>query len=248
MTLTHLKQKLGALSLWKLVVGAFLVVTMIGQGVSLYDRISPKPLVSAPVTQVNDSTQALLAQIRREKDELRALQDAAKTLRGSLVAGLQITVKADTLRGSVVSAPTTSGADSTRYATRTDTAKGYTITVRAEAPPKGNLKLGYEIGTPEFRPQVGFVKRGDGYYGVVSWAGQNFTTTDAFYTEAKERPLSLRVGATAKGSPDDNALGATIRGDVYGALQYDIKRVSTQLRVGHDGRAYLGVNIEKKLW
>lgn len=234
---------------WKAAVGAWLAVTLAGQAMALVDRFRA-PQIPGPHVTVNDSTQAQLAAIKAEKQQLQALMDAAKTLRGQLVAGFQITVKGDTLVRLASPQKTEIRPDSSRFATLADTTKGYTIEVYGTAPPfPANLQLGYKVTTPEFKPQVGFVKREDGYYAVASWAGQTFTTDHAFFAPEKPQALSLLVGAELKGAPAANIAGFTLAGSgPFAAIQYQRARNLFQLRAGDDGRPYVGLQYEHKVF
>lgn len=248
MSVTQVAQSLRKLPLWKILLGAWLIVTTIGQATSLFQRFRAAP--PGPHVLVNDSTQAQQAAIRRETEQLKAVVDAAKTLQGQLVAGFQITVKGDTIYQAPVKTVTTVLPDSSRHATLTDTTKGYTIEVNAVAPPfPDKLQLGYKITTPAFKPQVGFVKRGDGYYAVASWAGQTFTTEHAFFSPEKPRTIGAVVGAELRGSPAANVAGFSLAGSgPFAALEYRRDANVYQLRLGDDGRPYIGVQFTHKLF
>jgi hypothetical protein len=198
--------------------------------------------------RLNDSTEARLT--RQYADSLDALRKAAKQMGGTLIAGVRIVIKPETLYVPVDSQPTTIDPDSTRRASVTDTtANGTVVRIDAVAPPfPAPLSVGYEVRTPPFTPQVGFVRRKDGYYAVVSLGGHRFETSSAFYAPERVRPLSVVVGGTVAGSPDDNALGATLHGSLYGALKYTRGATSTQLRAGVAGRPFVGLAIERTVW
>lgn len=246
--MNKLIERVRQIPLWKAAIGTWMAVTMVGQSMTMLDRFRA-PTAPGPHITVNDSTQAQLAAIRIEKGELQGLVDAEKTLHGKLVAGFQITVKGDTLVRLAASAPTVVRPDSSRHATLTDTTKGYTIVVDAEAPPfPANLQLGYHVTTPDFKPQVGFVKRDDGYYAVATWAGQTFTTDHAFFAPEKPHALSLLVGGEMSGSPAANIAGFSLGGSAFAALQYQHDRGIWQLKAGENGKPFVGLAYTHRLF
>lgn len=207
----------------------------------------------APVhLTVNDSTKAESARLSVQKDSLKALIDAAKTLHGDLVAGVKIVVKSETVFVAVKNVPTVNHADSSRTAKLVDTTKtGYIITVDAEAPAyPAPLELGYTFVTPEFHPEVGFVKRADGFYATVSWAGAHFEVKNAFFKPEKERPLAVIAGADLVGSPVAALAGVSLSGRVYGGVQYNTpKRLSIELLAGNqNGSPFVGLGVRKRIW
>lgn len=190
----------------------------------------------AQVVIVNDSIQARLAKLARERDELLALKEAADQMRGDLVAGVKIRVVRDTVYVPVAPVATEIE-DSTRIAVLADTTDGYRIRIETRAPPfPAPLEIGYEIETPEFQPEVGFIRRPEGYYAVVSWAGRTVETSEAFFKPEKERSLSLWTGGEVR----SGGIGSS----VFVSARY--KQVD--LRVGFDGAPYMGLVITKKLW
>lgn len=199
---------------------------------------------TAELIVVNDSTQARLATLTSQNQKLLALKEAAIAMDGTVVAGVRIHVASDTIYVPLQEVPTVLTEDSTRRATLADSTKGYVLHVDAEAPPSGPLKVGYTLRTPEFDPEVGFVKRGEDYYAVVSWAGQEVTTEDAFFHPDKERPLSLVAGAEAYSTEE------SLHGIAYSALQYRLNsKVTAQLRAAVFGtHPAIGLQVERKLW
>ncbi len=198
------------------------------------------------VIVVNDSTQAVIARLRRENGRLAALVDATNTIGGRLVAGVQIRTKVDTLMVPVGAVPTTI-VDSTRYATITDTTKtGVRVRIDAEAPPfPAPLRVGYEVVTPEFNPQVGFIRTGRTYAAVVSWAGQQFTVENAFFEPSKQPGTDLHVGVRS-GILNGDALDP----EVYAGLRQRIAGVTVGVTgsVSRPNDPRLTVSVERALW
>lgn len=233
---------------WKAVL-AVLAIVLVGLGVMRYvemKRAYESARQRSEVLQViNDSTEARVALLKRENGTLRALVDASKTMDGKLVAGVRIVVKSDTVR--VPTAPVTTELHGyERRAQVTDTLKGgYQVTVTAVAPPHpGALQLGYNLVTPEFRPEVGFVQTKDGsVHAVVSWADQKFEIQDAFFVQ-KNRRLSVEAGVEQVLTQQD----ATVAG--YVAAQYQLKdRLGVYTTVGHSLEApYVAVGASWRLW
>lgn len=131
---------------------------------------------------LNDSTKAILAQARLDRDKLAGLQTAAeKELHGKLIAGLEIRVPArDTL---IVhdTIPTQTMVDSTRIATFRDSTFAGTIEGTITAPPyPAPLATKYQIHRPPFEPKVGFVQVGARQVAVVVWQGEQFTVDAPF--------------------------------------------------------------------
>lgn len=124
---------------------------------------------------LNDSTQAVLAKTKLERDTLRALYKATKELNGHLVAAVRIRVaQRDTvfIYDSIV---TTVYKDGTRTASFRDSTAWAKVEGTITAPPfPGALGVNYKLTRPEFSPSVGFVKKGDAYLAVVTWQGEKF--------------------------------------------------------------------------
>jgi hypothetical protein len=200
--------------------------------------------------RVNDSTLAVVADHRTERDELPALKDAAETLNGRLVAGVQIHTKADTVYAPLREViQSTVEPDSTRNAVLVDTTEsGIEVRVEGRAPPyPANLLLGYHIVVPEFNPEVGFVKVGNSYAAVVSWRGKQYTVENAFYAPQPTLPgwelnVGVRAGVTQEqvNSPQ-----------VFAGLQ---RKVGDRIMVGITGvsgvelKPQLEVSVKRVLW
>ena len=74
----------------------FGIVGILGAALLWHDRRSAEIGPVSPV-YVNDSTQVLQARLRATRHELDALKEATKTTGGTLVAGVRIVVKAETV-------------------------------------------------------------------------------------------------------------------------------------------------------
>lgn len=136
--------------------------------------------------KINDTTTAVIAS--QDKTKLPALVDAAKATHGTLVAGVTVKTKPDTIFVPKEVIQSTVSPDSTREATLQQDTAGYKIRITAVAPPFPQpLKLGYSFITPEFHPEVGFEKVGNSYAAVVSWAGKTYTIENAFFAPAERR-------------------------------------------------------------
>lgn len=237
----------------KQVVVGFLAVVLLFGAKGYYDTYAAMKSLeqqNSALIHVNDSTQARVAKLRGDKEMYEALYETEKVLNGKLVAAASITVPADTViryRDRVVTVTDSTG---TRTAQVQDTSEnGIGIKIDVEAPPfPADLAIGYEITTPEFKPQVGFLRTGETYTAVVTWAGQRYTLEDAFYAPEKQWPLSLRFGIEATGSPAENAaLGARVSGRVFGAVQFDLPKAAFRLETGYAGEKYLSLRAERKV-
>jgi hypothetical protein len=199
--------------------------------------------------QVNDSTVAEVAAWKAKAHSLEALKDAAKEEKGKLVAGVQIRTKPDTVYvpAKVVLTKDSSG---TRTASLTDTTKmGIEIKVDAEAPPyPAPLKLGYNLVVPEFTPEVGFMKKGDFYVALVSWAGQEFTVENAFHLPEKPLPrFEVLAGANEYASID----GKLDTPQIYAGVNLRVSGkdwVGLIGKVGWGEEGRIGLRWERKLW
>jgi hypothetical protein len=151
---------------------------------------------------INDSTQAICAQLKANKTELAALREAAKKMNGDLVAGVKIVVKRDTVEVPSTVAPTATLPDSTRVATKTDTTENYIVTITGKARPyPAPLELGARVITPERTAQIGFVNTPNGVMATVS--GKGIVMTSAFWAPSKRTaPRNRRGGRNVEQSPD----------------------------------------------
>lgn len=228
-----------------MLVGA--VVLAVGSGSTEWFRERTSRLDADARSQellvINDSTTARAARLRGERDSLAALFRAAKEMRGTLVAGVRILVKGDTIFRTDTTTITQIFPDSTRTATRTDSVNGYGVTITATAPPfPQDLRLGYELRTPKFEPEVGIVQRKDGYYAVVSWGGQKAQTGYAFYTPPKQRRIHAMVGSQVWISPNVlRPFGA----DIYAGLRLRQQQWEGSAVVGQRAAPYVGVGIAR---
>ena len=131
---------------------------------------------------LNDSTQAVLARTKFERDSLRALHKAAKELNGQLIAAVRILVaRRDTLivHGSTFTKVFTDG---TRTASFRDSLSWAQVEGTITAPPyPGALGVNYKLTRPAFSPSVGFVKSGNAYVAVVTWQGEKFEISTPYF-------------------------------------------------------------------
>lgn len=175
-------------------VGSVLVALALGYGAwELYKTTRDKEELVGWTKTINDSTKAVIA--APSKHDLTPLTDAAKSIHGSLVAGVSIKTKPETLFVPIKEViQSTVKPDSSREATLQDTTAGYQIRITAIAPPFPQpLKLGYSFVTPAFHPEVGFVKVGNSYAATVSWGGKQFEIADAFFLPVERRIPSLTL-------------------------------------------------------
>jgi hypothetical protein len=191
--------------------------------------------------RLNDSTTARYMRLRGEKDSLAALYAAAKQMKGKLIAGIQINVPPETLKVPVPFPVETVIKDSTRIGTLTDSVRGYTVKITAVAPPfPANLKIGYEIATPPFNPQVGIVERSDGYFAVVHWNGQRSEAGYAFYTPPKKRRFVPLIGNQVWVANDPkNPIGF----DAFAGLRVHQSKWETMLALGQRRSPYVGLSM-----
>lgn len=243
-------------NLIKWVGAGFLALVLLGSaGSAIKNYMWAKDLLAQKdmLIHINDSTQARVAQLKNENE---GLEDAARTLRGQLVAALTLEIPAETVYQTVREVETdTVFADSayparTRRAVLNDTTEsGIGISIEAIAPPyPANLQLGYSVFLPSFSPEVGFIEKDNQYFAVVSWGGHDFTVENPFFLPPKRWPLSLRAGAEAIATADPStALGAQLLGKGYLALQYDLSKWSTRVEYGYSGQNYLSASVERVL-
>ena len=234
----------------KALLGA-VVAALVGAGLGA-SCFRPEPPTPLPVrVTINDSTKALLARTKKERDSYKALLDAAKQTGGKLVAGVQTKVKPDTVYLPAQETPTTTTPDSIRHAVLKDSTAGYSVTVEATAPPfPAPLKLGYTVVTPELHPEVGIVKRGEAYYAVVSLGGRQYEIEKSFYTPPKERPVHLVIAGGVEAEPSLPVPLPSIDPNVYAALQVRLKRNwSVEARGGlSENGPYVGAYVVKQIF
>jgi hypothetical protein len=238
----------GVLPVWRIMVGAFLLLVTLGSMRACAEEQAARRSAERRAEQLivlNDSTQARLTRSESSRKELLALKDAARTLDGKLVAGVRLVVRPDTVYVPIREVETVWLEDSTRVATLRDSTEGYYVTVTGKAPPTGPLELGYEIITPEFTPQVGFVRRGSDYYAVVSWAGKRVETSEAFFRPERPRRLNLVVGGTLR-SPLLALDARDLNLSAHAGVQYRLpNNVLTQLQAGVGPAPFVGLRVEK---
>jgi hypothetical protein len=196
--------------------------------------------------RINDSTTARYLRTKAERDSLKGLFDAAKKMRGKLIAGVKVHVPAETLSAPIRDVPTTVRVvDTTRVGILEDSTRGYRLTITTVAPPfPAELRIGYDLQTPEFNPEIGIVQRRDGHYAVVSWNGhiREAHTGYSFYEPPKPRRVLGEMGAQVTtplvGTPGVSA-------DVFAGLRLRHPHGESSLLVGHRGRPYLGYRLIK---
>lgn len=144
--------------------------------------------VPAGQVALDDSTWMKLAGTKLPKRELPALADAAKETGGKPVAGVVIKVpKRDTV---IVhdTIYTERKPDGTRVGHFRDSTFAGVVTADVTAPPfPGPLSAKLQLSRPEFRPQVGFVQRGDKAFAVVRWQGEEVELESTFFTPVKPK-------------------------------------------------------------
>lgn len=188
---------------------ALVAILSVSQGVVLYVRHkNDKARIGAFLSKhalVDEDTQAMIASLKAENDSLKGVTRAAKDLKGKLVAGVAIRIKTDTVYVPMVETITVQLPDSARSASLLDTLpNGSRIKISALAPKFPNpLSIGYELTTPELRPEVGFVKLKNGQYAaVVHWEGQEFSVESAFFETPNKAKSS--IDAYGRGGVLDN--------------------------------------------
>lgn len=190
-------------------------------------------------------TKAQVALLHAERDSLLALYEAADESGGEVVAGVRIVTRPDTVFVPVSSVETREE-QGTRFATLTDTTEhGFSLRLDAEAPPyPHDLRLGYELQIPSFRPTVGFIEDGSVYTAVVTWEGMEFTLDNALYIPQKEiypQPsFSVVMGAGA-------AVSKGVQSDLYTGVRVN-RGMMYSLDLGYGGGLFLRAGVEKKLW
>jgi hypothetical protein len=239
--------KLLSQPLWKILIGVFAVILFAG-GVSRMFGGGVVTQNCVGITMVvNDSTQAICTKLKADRTELLGLRAAAAQMDGTVVAGTKIIIKTDTLWLPPTETPTDTFPDRSRVATLSDTTADYTVTFTAEAPPfPANLRLGYQVVTPERTAEVGFVKADGGYYAVVT--GRGITATQSFFNPTPERefPLGLYAGGGVSGNPV--SLAPSVRGNAFLSLQYRHGLWTSALEAGVDDRFYTGLRIQRRIF
>lgn len=242
-----LKKLLGYLA------GGFFILVLIGLGHEYWQERQARiraEKASEVLSVINDSTQARVSLLEVQRDSFAALVEAADKVGGDVKGGVKIVVRSDTVYLPADTAKTVITEDSARVASLSDTTEvGYQIQITAKAPPyPAPLELGYRLITPEFRPEIGFIQKGDQYLAVVSWAGQKAEIAQSFFIPEDERNLHLLAGAEMLLFTHEEDL-ESMQGRIYAALEYDLSdRWTSQIQLGWAGRRYIGVRFERTLW
>ncbi len=232
------------------VYSVLLVLGLVGVSYMAYKHwTKPSDLEGNWTQKMNDSTIAVVAKNEPVKN---AVTEAAKTLKGKVVAGATIITAPETVfvqpREVIES---TVLPDSTREAVLNDsTAQGYKIKITAIAPPfPQNLKIGYEFIVPSFHPEIGFVKAGNTYAAVVSWAGKTFEVKDAFVVPAERRVPTWGLYGQGEALYD-----VTDRKINTPALSLNLEKkvnntaVVLSGQVNFVGHPAIGIQIKKYIW
>lgn len=151
----------------------------------------------ADAKQLNDSTQAILARTRVERDTLKALYTATKALNGELVAAVKIKVAQRETVFIHQKIETTLHADGTRTATFKDSVAWAKLEGTVTAPPQGDLGVRYKLTRPAFEPSIGFVKSGDAYLAVVTWQGEKVELTSPYVNIPPPEPFFVPYARAA---------------------------------------------------
>jgi hypothetical protein len=194
--------------------------------------------------QLNDSTQAVLAATRADREQLAGLLTTAEEINGKLVAGLRIRIPA---RDTVIiydTLETTRLVDSSRVATFRDSTFAGTIAGTINAPPyPAPLGFSYELKRPEFNPAVGFVQVGDRFVATVTWQGEQAKVEAPFFEPPKaakkrERPWFPYAEVGFSGSEGMVRTGVQIR------FWNNFNIVTSVERFGAEDRAGLSLRRE----
>lgn len=173
-----------------MIVGAFCCVTLIAWGINkawtAWRTQAAQELAVA--RQLNDSTQAILARTKLERDTLKALYTAAKTLNGELIAAVKIKVAQRETVFVHQTIETRLHADGTRTATFKDSVAWARLEGTVTAPRTGDLAVQYKLTRPAFEPSVGFVKSGEAYVAVVTWQGEKVELAAPFTKVPEPEP------------------------------------------------------------
>lgn len=221
------------------VFGLIFITTMLFGGTKRYldahrSAVEAKNRAEA-LTIINDSIQARVALLKRERDLFESLYEAERVLNGKLIAAIDLHVPPETVYVSIKAVDTLIE-DSTRLAILTDTTEsGIEVEVSALAPPfPSPLQIGYKIVTPPFDPQIGFIEDGAYYHAVLTWRGNKAEIRNAFFLPpSTSSTLSLRSGARMRQGTKVEPV------DVYGALHYSLSpRWELQAVGGWSGQSY----------
>jgi hypothetical protein len=181
-------------------------------GRHLFERFGHVDVPVLPPAFVNDSAQILQAQLRSARGELRALKDAAKKSKGDLIAGFEITLQPETVYVARAARETEAQPDGTRVVSVRDTTQGVQVSIDAVAPPTGPISVGYNLILPEINPQVGFMRKGEDYYAIVSVAGRTFTQEHAFFRKPTTRRVGVVVGGQVLTTGEQRLMGTGFAG------------------------------------
>lgn len=237
----------------QITVGTLLkIMVVLAIGYYIYDlrqQVQLTQMQAGWVKQINDSTMAQIAALQVERDALLGLQNAARSMRGQLVAGVQIRTKADTVVRVLGDAETVMEGETRRASVEDSTALGVKIRVDAEAPPyPAPLRIGYNVTVPEFNPEVGFVKVGDQYAAVVTWRGQTYTVENSFYRpEAVRQPKWVLYTSSTVGGDEgilrkpDWSLGV----ERHLGSKYSVEVTGT---TSWYNDPQLAISVRRKLW
>jgi hypothetical protein len=122
---------------------------------------------------IAEFTVARLAVDRADKDALAGLLEATNKLHGELLAGMLLHLPGRDTTINHIAIPTETHPDSTRTATFQDSTYAGTLHATVTAPPCCRpLGISYQLTSPDFDPQIGFVQVGDTVTAVVYWQGQ----------------------------------------------------------------------------
>lgn len=186
------------------------------------------------IIQVNEHSQATIAMLRRQNNELRLANRAAKDMGGKLVGGVKLSVRRDTIK--VDRKPVeTLEVDSIRYAQHKETTPDGDITVDVWAPRYPHpIEIGLLWEPVPFEPEVGLVQKGDNYYWVVSWKGQTVTPKEAFFRPPRGHKINFVVGGSVISTQDNRVVTFSV--SPYAGIDYTLKK---DLTLGADA----GINI-----
>lgn len=192
--------------------------------------------------RINDSTLAEAASLRRQVGTLSALVDAAKSVDGKLVAGVQLKIPADTIviKESVVPVDTIG---ETRVGELDTVVRGVGINVLATVPPFPDpITMSARVDIPALAPQVGFIKVGNSYHAVVSNGTDSIVLQDAFFTVERAPRFELFTkGGVAIPFGDAHItpfISAGIRAPISSNLRMAIS-------VSHGYTRSLGIAVER---
>lgn len=200
--------------------------------------------------EVNENTNAILASVKRQRDQLLLAAQAADDLDGNLVGGVKIGVKKDTVYVPTTPVPTATDSVGTRTADKEFNVAEGDATVHVKAPPVGDLEVGLDWRPHPFEPEVGLVQKDGDYYWTVSWQGQKVEAKEAFYKPPRPHRLSIIAGGAAIGTYAIPAVAVT--SSTYLGLDVAIKK---GYKLGIDVgvhlptvQSYGAISIEKTLF